>query len=90
MTATLNDTYRGATFISTDSHVTEPIELYAERVDAEFRDRAPRIETQGRLAHAVRRGPRPPQADDGRQLQGAVVGDFDIESPYPRPEHATA
>ena len=40
------ETYRDATFISTDSHVTEPIELYAERVDAEFRDRAPRIETR--------------------------------------------
>src|SRR5690242_942810 len=38
------DTYRGATYISTDSHVTEPIELYAERIDRDFRDRAPRIE----------------------------------------------
>ena len=38
-------TYRGVIYISTDSHVTEPIELYAERVDAEYRDRVPRIET---------------------------------------------
>jgi predicted TIM-barrel fold metal-dependent hydrolase len=29
--------------ISADSHVTEPIELYAERVDAKFKDRVPTI-----------------------------------------------
>ena len=40
-------TYRDAIYISTDSHVTEPIELYEERVDAEYRDRVPRIETVG-------------------------------------------
>ena len=45
MTSTVTETYRDVTYISTDSHVTEPIELYAERVDAEFRDRVPRIET---------------------------------------------
>ena len=44
MTSTVTETYRGVTYISTDSHVTEPIELYAERVDAEYRDRVPRIE----------------------------------------------
>ena len=27
-------TYRDAIYISTDSHVTEPIEIYGERVDA--------------------------------------------------------
>ena len=43
----MTETYRGATFISTDSHVTEPIELYAERVEAKYRDRVPRIETMG-------------------------------------------
>ena len=40
-------TYRDAIFISTDSHVTEPIEIYGERVDAAFRGRVPRIETVG-------------------------------------------
>ena len=43
----MTETYRDATFISTDSHVTEPIEIFAERVDAQFRDRVPRIETVG-------------------------------------------
>ena len=38
MTSTAVETYRGVTYISTDSHVTEPIELYAERVDAEYRE----------------------------------------------------
>ncbi len=39
-------TYRGATFISTDAHVTEPIELYADRLDEDLRPRAPRIDTR--------------------------------------------
>ena len=29
----MTETYRDAVFVSTDSHVTEPIELYADRVD---------------------------------------------------------
>ena len=42
-------------FISADSHVTEPIELYADGVAAEFRDRVPRIrDVDGwRTLHAI-------------------------------------
>ena len=29
------------TYISADSHVTEPPEVWTDRLDAEFRDRAP-------------------------------------------------
>ena len=36
-------------FISADSHVVEPAELFVERIDKEFRDRAPRIENRGEL-----------------------------------------
>ena len=32
-------TYRDAIYISTDSHVTEPIDLYEERVDVAYRGR---------------------------------------------------
>ena len=80
MTATLNDTYRGAKFVSADSHVTEPIELYAERVDAKFRDRAPRIESHNgwRTFFAEGMDPRKLMSED--LLQGAVIGDFDIET----------
>ena len=34
--------------VSADSHMTEPIDLWEERLDARFRDRAPKvIENQG-------------------------------------------
>ena len=33
--------------ISSDSHVFEPPDLWTERIDAEFRDRAPRMERVG-------------------------------------------
>ena len=78
--ATTTDTYRGAVHISTDSHVTEPIELYAERVDAEFRDRVPRIETSDgwRSFHAEGLDPRKLMTAD--QLTTAVVGGWDVET----------
>ena len=50
-------TYRDSIYISTDSHVTEPIELYEARVDAAYRGRVPRIETVGewrKAGHPVR------------------------------------
>ncbi len=70
-------TYREATFISTDSHVTEPIELYAERVDAAYRDRAPVIlERDGwRSLHIEGLDPRKLMPAD--QLAEATVGDWD-------------
>jgi predicted TIM-barrel fold metal-dependent hydrolase len=73
------DTYRNATFISTDSHVTEPIELYAERVDNEFADRVPRIETKDgwRTLFVEGMGPRKLMTADEREV--AIVGDFDAD-----------
>lgn len=80
MTDTMTETYRGVTYVSTDSHVTEPIELYAERVDVEFRDRAPRIVTADgwRTFHAEGLDPRKLMTAD--QLMTAVVGGWDVES----------
>lgn len=70
----MTETYRGVTYVSTDSHVTEPIELYAERVDADYRDRAPRIVTADgwRSFHAEGLDPRKLMTAD--QLLTAVVG----------------
>ena len=31
----------GAAYISADSHVTEPVNLYRQRVDAQYRERVP-------------------------------------------------
>lgn len=39
--------------ISSDSHVFEPPDLWTERIDAEFRDRAPRMERVGDADHLV-------------------------------------
>ena len=58
----MTETYRDVTFISTDSHVTEPIEIFAERVDVEFRDRVPRIETVGEWRTLADREPEAPAA----------------------------
>ncbi len=42
------------TVISADSHMTEPPDLWVERIDKPFRDRAPRVvvqEHQGKRGH---------------------------------------
>jgi predicted TIM-barrel fold metal-dependent hydrolase len=70
------DTYRGATYISTDSHVTEPIELYAERIDRAFRDRAPRIENRDGWRTLLVEGLDPRKLMSADQLAVATVGDW--------------
>ncbi len=73
-------TVANALFISTDSHVTEPIELYAERVDRAYRDRVPTIvERDGwRTLLIEGLGPRKLMTTD--QLDVAVVGDWDPDN----------
>ena len=39
--------------ISSDSHVFEPPDLWTERIDAEFRDRAPRMQRVGDVDHLI-------------------------------------
>jgi predicted TIM-barrel fold metal-dependent hydrolase len=73
------DTYRDATFISTDSHVTEPIELYEERVDAEYRDRVPRIVTKDGWRTLVVEGLDPRKLMTASEREVAIVGDFDAD-----------
>ncbi len=72
-------TYRDAIFISTDSHVTEPIELYGERVDAAFRDRVPRIETVGEWRTLLIEGLGPRKLMPASEREVAVVGDFEAD-----------
>jgi predicted TIM-barrel fold metal-dependent hydrolase len=71
-------TYHDATFISTDAHVTEPVDLYVERVDAEFKDRAPRIvDSDGwRTLYVEGLGPR--KLMTSSELEVAVVGGFEV------------
>lgn len=81
MTATI-DTYRQATFISTDSHVTEPIELYEERVDARFRDRVPRIVTDDGWRTLVCEGLDPRKLMTADEREAAIVGGTDPEERF--------
>ncbi len=75
----MTETYRDETFISTDSHVTEPIELFAERVDVQFRDRVPRIETVGEWRTLVVENMRPRRLMPASEREVAIVGDFDAD-----------
>jgi predicted TIM-barrel fold metal-dependent hydrolase len=77
MTGATTETYRGATFISTDSHVTEPIEVYAEGVASKYRDRAPRIETSGDWRTLVIENMRPRKLMPASVREDAIVGDWD-------------
>jgi predicted TIM-barrel fold metal-dependent hydrolase len=70
-------TYRDARFISTDCHVTEPIELYGERVDREYRDRVPRIETTGGWRTLVVEGMDPRKLMTASEREVAIVGGTD-------------
>ena len=70
-------TYRNSIFISTDSHVTEPIDLYGERVDRAFRDRVPRIEVVGDWRSLLIEGLRPRKLMPASEREFAIVGDWD-------------
>ena len=72
-------TYRNSTFISTDSHVTEPIDLYGERVDREYRDRVPRIEVVGDWRSLLIEGLRPRKLMPASEREFAIVGDWDAD-----------
>src|ERR1039457_1093106 len=72
------DTYRGATFISTDAHVTEPIELYSERLDADLRHRAPHIDTRNGWRVLVVEGLSSRKLMSAGEREVAVVGNWDI------------
>ena len=72
-------TYGDAIYISTDSHVTEPIEIYGERVDAAFRGRVPRIETVGEWRTLLIEGLGPRKLMPASEREVAVVGDCDAD-----------
>lgn len=73
------DAYRDLTFISTDSHCTEPIELYAERVDDAYRDRVPRIVTKDGWRTLITEGLDPRKLMTATELEGAIVGGIDAD-----------
>ena len=64
--------------VSADSHVSEPIDLWRERLDRRYRDRAP---------HAI---PNPNGMNSGRLHQGAVKGPGAVDFIVPRLERLLA
>lgn len=54
--------------VSADSHVNEPPEMFAERLDARFRDRAPRLERVDGVECLVMEGMRPRKLPKGRDV----------------------
>ena len=69
--------------ISADSHVNEPPEMFAERVPASLRDRAPRVEEVGGVPSLLIEGMRPRKLPSGREalsgeaLERAQAGGWD-------------
>jgi predicted TIM-barrel fold metal-dependent hydrolase len=76
----MSGTYRDAVYISTDSHVTEPIELYEERVAAPYRDRVPRIVERDGWRTLLVEGLGPRKLMTAGEREVAVVGDWDPDS----------
>ena len=73
-------TWRGATYISADSHVTEPVDLYRQRVDAQYRERVPWIEEgDGGKRTIHMEGSRPRSLMTAAVLEKAVVGGWDLD-----------
>ena len=81
----MTETYRDAVFISTDSHVTEPITLYEAGVPATFRDRVPRIVEDGDWRSLIVEGLDPRKLMPKTVLLDAVIGDVTVESRQRRP-----
>ena len=75
-------TYRDAIHISTDSHVTEPIEIYGERVDAAYRGRVPRIETVGDWRTLLIEGLGPRKLMPASAREVAIIGDWEAEDRF--------
>jgi predicted TIM-barrel fold metal-dependent hydrolase len=78
----MTETYRDAVFISTDSHVTEPITLYADGVPAEYHDRVPRIVERDGWRTLLVEGLDPRRLMPASELAEAVIGDVDAASRF--------
>src|SRR5215207_6086900 len=75
-------TYRVAIHISTDSHETEPKEIYEERDEATFQEHVARIETVGDWRTLLIEGLGPRKLMPASEREVAIVGDFDAEDRF--------
>ena len=79
----------GDRVISADSHVQEPPELYTERLDKKFRDRAPHVEERDGHKYFIVDGKKPrrmdfaeariDEDDQNREFRDDPSGGRDIE-----------
>lgn len=79
----MSDPLQDFEFISADSHVNEPPELFAERMPVRLRARAPRTETVDGISQLIIEGMRPRKMPAGRvvlggeELERSQVGGWD-------------
>ena len=78
----VTETYRDAVFISTDSHVTEPITLYEQGVPAAYKDRVPKIVDNDGWRTIYIEGLDPRKLMRASELAEAVIGDVDAASRF--------
>ena len=78
----VTETYRDAVFISTDSHVTEPITLYEQGVPAAYKDRVPKIVDNDGWRTIYIEGLDPRKLMPASELAEAVIGDVDAASRF--------
>lgn len=76
----------GIPLISADAHVTEPIELYAERMPVHLRDRAPRIHNTNGWRVLEAEGMAVRKLMTANELDLAIVGGADISQRFAQQE----
>ena len=78
----MTNTSSARPLISADSHVTEQIELYAERMDRRFRERAPRIHNTGGWRVREAEGMAVRKLMTASELDLAIVGGSETDQRY--------
>ena len=78
----MTETYRDAVFISTDSHVTEPITIYEQGVPAAYKQRVPKIVDNDGWRTIYVEGLDPRKLMPASELAEAVIGDVDAASRF--------
>ena len=64
-------------YVSADGHVVEPAELWTDRMDARFRDRAPRVEARDDADWYVIDGVTPfPVGLEGASMEDKIAGEI--------------
>jgi len=70
-------------YVSADGHVVEPADLWTTRMDARFRDRAPRVESRPEGDYYIIDGVTPtPSGLDGVAIEDKIAGGITSATGY--------